>query len=66
MYYGSWNPLAFNVMRFIVMVALGIMPIWLFHDAYRRTGKISQQLYDQILEHALVKENEEEQNENAT
>ncbi len=61
MHYGSWNPSAYNVWRFIGMVALGIMTILLFHDAYRRTGKISQQLYDQILEHALEREHAKEQ-----
>jgi E3 ubiquitin-protein ligase DOA10 len=56
----------FNVIRFIVMVGLGIMIIWLFQDSYKRTGKISQQLYDQILEHALESEQAERQRENAT
>jgi hypothetical protein len=66
MLYGNWNPSASNVIRFIVMVGLGIMISWLFHDAYQRTGKISQQLYDQILEHALEREQVEKQHENAT
>ncbi|MFH1976501.1 MAG: hypothetical protein ABIJ52_13260 [Pseudomonadota bacterium] len=66
MLYGNWNPSVPNVIRFILMVVIGIMIICLFHDAYQRTGKISQQLYDQILEHNLEKEQANGQHENAT
>lgn len=66
-HYGRWDPSLSNMWHYIVMVILGCLTIWLFHDAYRRTGRISQQLYDQILEHALLEEKKrDEQNENAT
>ena len=40
------------------MVALGSWSIYFFNDAYRRTGKIAQELYNQILEHSLLEEQE--------
>jgi len=55
-YFGNWDPSASNVFRYIVMIVIGVLTVLLFHDAYRRTGKVSQQLYDQILEHALLEE----------
>lgn len=55
-YYGNWDPSVFNVFRYVVMIVIGVLIVLLFHDAYRRTGKVSQNLYDQILEHALLEE----------
>jgi len=54
--YGTFNPTLANVIRYVGMLLIGIAVTWLFHDAYSRTGKISQQLYDNILEHALLSE----------
>jgi hypothetical protein len=42
--------------RFIVMLALGVVIVWLFHDTYKRTGQMSQRIHDQILLDALEKE----------
>ncbi len=54
--YGTYNPTMANIIRYGGMFLIGIAVIWLFHDAYSRIGKISQQLYDNILEHALCAE----------
>jgi hypothetical protein len=53
---GSLDLSLSNILRYVLMVAFGLMAILLFHDAYRRTGNISLHLYEQILEHALLKE----------
>jgi len=57
---GSFDLSLSNIFRYVLMVVLGLMTIWLFHDAYLRTGNISLHLYDQILEHALLKERTKE------
>jgi hypothetical protein len=45
-----------SIIRFMIMVALGISVICLFHEAYRRVGKIAQALYEGILQEALTKD----------
>jgi len=55
---GSLDLSVCNIFRYVVMVVLGSLTICLFHDAYRRTGNIAQELYNQILEHSLLQEQE--------
>jgi hypothetical protein len=62
--YGTFTPTLGNVMRFIGMLIIGGAVTWLFHDAYSRTGKVSQQLYDNILEHALLAESKKNKTAN--
>jgi hypothetical protein len=54
--FGTFNPTLFNIIRYGGMLLFGIVVTCLFHDAYSRIGKISQELYDNILEHALLAE----------
>jgi hypothetical protein len=56
MFYGNWAPSFPNTLRYIVMLGLGAAITKLFHDAYCRTGIISQHIYEDILEDALVAE----------
>ncbi len=45
-----------SILRFVLAFAIGLLSAILFQDAYQRTGKRSQQIYDSILERALEKE----------
>jgi hypothetical protein len=45
-----------TIIRFVIMLALGIGVTYLFHDAYRRVGKLAQGLYERILQETLAKE----------
>jgi hypothetical protein len=56
--YGDWSPTGNHIIRFIVMVVFGCAITWLFNDAWRRTGVISQQLNDRILEDVLIREHQ--------
>lgn len=59
----TYNPSEENVLRYIGMLVIGMAVVWLFNDSYRRTGNISQQLYDTILEHALMAESKNQKKE---
>jgi hypothetical protein len=41
-----------SIVRFVLMLLLGIGVTYLFHDAYRRVGTISQAIYDRIFSDA--------------
>lgn len=71
MLFGEWNPTRNHIIRYVIMVVFGCTITLLFHDAWSRTGKISQQINDRILEDALKKERAEskekkQHNNNAT
>jgi hypothetical protein len=53
---GEWNPTLENVVRFVVMLMIGIVVPLLFDQGYRHTGGMSQRVYDRILESVLKSE----------
>lgn len=55
MRYGEWNPTT-NIIRYVLMLFIGGIIIYLFDNAWRTTGNIYQHLNDRILEHTLEKE----------
>lgn len=61
MLYGNWDPKIWHIIRFIIMVSFGGIITLLFNNAWRHTGKISQQLNDRILVDALDRENQHKQ-----
>lgn len=61
LYGGEWSPTTNNIIRYVLMLFFGSAIIYLFNDAWRKTGKIYQHLNDRILDHALEKEHLEKQ-----
>jgi MFS family permease len=41
------------MIRFALMLLLAVGVVYLFHDAYRRVGKIAQGIYDTVLQNTL-------------
>ncbi|MFZ5522839.1 MAG: hypothetical protein ACOY9D_01980 [Pseudomonadota bacterium] len=44
-----------SIVRFVLMLLLGAVVIYLFHESYRRVGTIAQAIYDRIFSENLSK-----------
>lgn len=51
--YGEWHPTKTNIARYFVMLGIGVLMERLFCDAWRRLGKMSENIVNRILEDAL-------------
>jgi hypothetical protein len=49
--HGTPNLCLWPIIRYVLMLCLGVGTIWMFHDAYRRVARFAQETYDKNLEY---------------